>query len=399
MKFQHPSEEFVYRVCHQSFLSLWSYPNPLHPNRRRELCDVLVVCDPHIVLFSVKAAAIPSTESSEVARTRWLRKVVKGSVEQLYGAERVLGRLVRVILSDGTEGVPLPDKSSIHRVAVGLGGQGTIRLPFGDFGKGFVHVLDESSFWVLLHELDTITDFIDYLSAKEQLYSAGHQILCNLEQDLLAVYVNHGRKFPEDRPDTITVVPGSWDQLIESSAYQRRVAADASSYGWDETIEYLIRDNLDSPTDLTDPTKGGEEALRVMARERRFHRRLLADTLRDFHDLARQRKVRARICSSPSGVRYVFFNPPPDVSREERQAELSMRCFVAGSLVPEAKIIVGIGSNRQPAAQGYATDVAYVELTEWTAEYRAQADLLKKELDLFATPIGFIREVNEYPPE
>jgi hypothetical protein len=399
MPFQHPSEEFVYRVCHHSFLSLWSYPNPLHPNRRRELCDVLVVCDPHVVLFSVKAAAFQPIENDEVAQARWLRKVVDGSVDQLYGAERALPRLQRVILSDGTEGVPLPEQATVHRVAVSLGGQGAIPLPFGDFGKGFVHVVDESTFWILLHELDTISDFVDYLSAKEQLYSSGHRILCGSEQDLMAVYVDHGRKFPDERPDIITVAPGSWEQLNASAAYQRRVAADASSRAWDDIIEYLIKENLEPPTALTDPTKDGEKVLRTMARERRFHRRLLTDTFRDFLDLAGQHRVRARTCVSPSGVRYVFFNSPADASRDVRQAELSMRCFVARSLAPEAQVVVGIGTNRQPAPLGYATDVVYLEVPEWTAEHQAQAEVLKRELDLFATPIESSWQVDEYPPE
>jgi len=397
MTFQHPSEEFVYRLCHRSFLSLWSYPNPLHPNRRRELCDVLVVCIPHVVLFSVKAAALG--ENSKLAQTRWLRKVVDESANQLYGAERALLRLKRVISSDGTEGVPLPEQATVHRVTVGIGGKGAVSLPSGDFGKGFVHVLDESVFWVILHELDTITDFVDYLSAKEQLYSAGHRIVCEREQDLLAVYVDQGRKFPDERPEIITVVPGSWEQLIANPAYQRRVTADASSRAWDDIIEYLIKENLEPPAELTDPTKGGEKALRAMARERRFHRRLLTDTLRDFLDLAGQRKVRARSCVSPSGVRYVFFNAPADVDRDLRQAELSMRCFVARSLAPEAQVVVGIGTNRQPAALGYATDVVYLEIPEWTAEHQAQAEVFKRELDLFASPIESSWQVDEYPPE
>jgi hypothetical protein len=47
------AEEFVFHICRETFLSLWSYANPLGKNGK-ELCDILIVCDPDIVIFSVK---------------------------------------------------------------------------------------------------------------------------------------------------------------------------------------------------------------------------------------------------------------------------------------------------------------------------------------------------------
>ncbi len=48
------SEKFVYDVCKKSFLSLWGYPNPQGKNPSQELCDVLIVCEPHVIVLSVK---------------------------------------------------------------------------------------------------------------------------------------------------------------------------------------------------------------------------------------------------------------------------------------------------------------------------------------------------------
>jgi hypothetical protein len=42
------SEQFVYDICSKSFLSLWSYINPQGKTPGKELCDVLVVCNPHV---------------------------------------------------------------------------------------------------------------------------------------------------------------------------------------------------------------------------------------------------------------------------------------------------------------------------------------------------------------
>ena len=47
------SEDLVYKLCRESFLSLWSYANPKGKNGK-ELCDVLIVSDPDIIIISVK---------------------------------------------------------------------------------------------------------------------------------------------------------------------------------------------------------------------------------------------------------------------------------------------------------------------------------------------------------
>jgi len=40
------SEEFVSKLCEKTFLSLWCYRNPQGKDKGKELCDILVVCDP-----------------------------------------------------------------------------------------------------------------------------------------------------------------------------------------------------------------------------------------------------------------------------------------------------------------------------------------------------------------
>ena len=58
-------------------------------------------------------------------------------------------------------------------VAVALGSDGAVGFEQGDFGKGFVHILDDRSLQIVMEELDTITDFVEYLLAKEALISSG----------------------------------------------------------------------------------------------------------------------------------------------------------------------------------------------------------------------------------
>lgn len=59
----------------------------------------------------------------------------------------------------------------------------------GDFGKGFVHVLDDRSLSTVMGELDTVSDFVGYLSSEEALVTSGAiSIVSPGEDDLLAIF-------------------------------------------------------------------------------------------------------------------------------------------------------------------------------------------------------------------
>jgi len=55
------AEQFVFQVCKRSFLSLWSYANPLGKNFK-ELCDILVVCEPDIIVIIVKEVRVKKSD-------------------------------------------------------------------------------------------------------------------------------------------------------------------------------------------------------------------------------------------------------------------------------------------------------------------------------------------------
>ncbi len=49
-----PTEKLLADLCENTFLKLWSYPNPFNENRD-ELCDLLAVSKRHCQVFSVKS--------------------------------------------------------------------------------------------------------------------------------------------------------------------------------------------------------------------------------------------------------------------------------------------------------------------------------------------------------
>src|SRR5215213_1771620 len=85
------SERQLYELCRKSFLSFWSFVNPYRPDgaMSKELCDVLIVCDRHIIAFSDKSIGFPDGDPA-IAWARWHRKSVLASARQLLGSYRYL---------------------------------------------------------------------------------------------------------------------------------------------------------------------------------------------------------------------------------------------------------------------------------------------------------------------
>lgn len=397
--FQNRTEEFVFHVCRETFLSLWSYANPKR-DQGKELCDVLVVCEPDVVVISVKDAALNPDAAPEVAVQRWVRSAIEKSVKQLYGAERWLERHGgQVIRHDGTEGLPLPPLESrrTHRISVSLGSKGYVPLQSGDHGKGFVHVLDERSFLLLMASLDTITDFVNYLTAKEQLAKRCPGLVVEGEENLLAIYLHRGREFPDRCPDG-PIEDGLWEQFRTSPAYKKKLEADQVSYLWDRLLEYFAAHALDETFEFGNELSENELVFREMARESRFGRRILADALKAFLDRAQAGELRARMFKSVQGTGYLFMNASPDATREDRKTELEMRSFITrGEL--DCSTVIGICVNVKKAPQGHCEDVLMLRLPEWTPEHAEQAQRIKSDLGFFAEPLIHRDHVEEYPSE
>jgi hypothetical protein len=398
-----PSEALVARLCEKSFLSLWSYPNP-STGRGKELCDLLVVSHPDLVIFSVKDINLGGADSGDeldgVALRRWHRKAVEASVAQVYGAERRLAVMPRVIHADGSEGLSLPDLKSrrVHRVAVALGAGGRAPVQYGDFGKGFVHVLTEEGLERVLGELDTITDFVEYLRAKELLVEAGTYPIAAGDDDMLAVYLHHGRRFPPNA-EVLLFERNSWHDLMAKPEWKERKAADKVSYLWDDLIERFAASLRTTGLEFGGSLPELERVMRVMAQEDRFGRRLLGGSFLEFLTLARATKVRSRAVHSPSKVAYVFLaidaGQDPD-ARQARVHELVARCWVVRETMAEGDTVIGIATE-QDTSGGFSLDAALVQIPQWTDAYAEKARVARGELGLFANSVTSRREVDEYP--
>jgi len=384
-----PSEELTHSLCTSSFLSLWCYNNP-RGKKGNELCDVLVVCDPDVVVFSVKDIALADPDDPDHV-ARWRRRAIEESVKQLNGAERWLQQADCVVQADGSVGVALPPLAMrrTHRIAVACGSRASLSISSG-FEKGrFTHVFTERDLIVVLDELDTITDFVGYLAAKEKFLGGGAGVILDgTEPDLLALYLSQGRSFP-DEPDMLIIGEDCWDSLQEDADFIARKEADAESYDWDGLIETFADDRGHDASEHGSQMPQREQIVRQMAREDRFCRRVLTKSMRDFFVAAKTGNTRARIMHSPSlslpRNLYVLVRYRKNEKRTFRIAELYARCMIALNKVDDPpEHVLGIGFGEVKPGIGSENDLVLVDVSEMDPnDWRREAEQLESELGFF----------------
>jgi hypothetical protein len=448
---QSTSERYLAALCRRTFLSLWSFPNVFrNQGPPKEICDVLAVFPPHVIVFSDKSHAFRPAASLEMSWNRWFRKTVLGAALQLRGAEKWLRQFPNRVFVDPKCLEPLPVKLPsasemiVHRVVVArgasqpcidhFGGSGSLILasepdaplvdglsltsssPFqvDHLGRlNLVHVLDDRTTEVLVRELDTVADLVAYLSAKEELLTSQRVCVAG-DDELLAVYKTtmldehrHGFKFPSGK-DVIYLAEGSWSEFQASPQRRAQKLADALSYRWDDLIErfamHLRRGTLASPEESEKNQKEIVTVLSFLARESRFRRRVL---VKSFHEVAvkatpEQYAARVHIPDPPGGPFYVFVvtkgraGADRDQERENRRGLLRAYCHVLRHKHPEAQDIVGLAMDA-PGSESYGDDLLYLDGRRWSAELDEEAKLIHETHGVLTSPITFKGREDEYP--
>lgn len=450
------SERVLIKLCQNTFLSLWSYPNIYKDQFQhaksgdgKEICDLLVVCGNDIVVFSDKRCKYGDSSNHKLNWTRWYRRAIQSSAKQLIGARRWINTYPSRIFTDKRCENPLPydlpemANARFHLVVVASGakeacqnalnGSGSLILkptvqgkshvddhadPFvvGDVSPGneFVHVLDEVSLQVLLMELDTVTDFVDYLIRKERFIQSGKLHVALGEENLLAHYlcntvddIGHDFVVP-DGVASVVVEDGLWNTYCESNAVIRKRDADQKSYLWDQLIEHFVTHVLNEALthSTMDSLSDFEFGVRLMAKESRLNRRILADAWIDQLNSAPddQVSIRTLFCKEGATTVYVFLRMPPafvkiDVGYAEfRRKYLSGYLFTVPRKFPAAQWIVGIATDSDYHPD-QSHDAAVLDVGKMADEDEKFADDLLNEFK--PARVGGVRATDvhtaEYP--
>lgn len=375
-----PSEQYVANLCQKSFLPFWNFPNPIG-KKNKELCDVLVVCGNYILIISVKDIQVSNHTDENIQYDRWVKKAVEDSAKQIYGAERFLDNVSEVFAKNRTSKISLPSikERIILRIAIAFGSKNTFPLPYGNFGQGYVHVLDEETTSILLTELDTITDFTKYLIDKERFLKEKYFSMPK-ESDFLAFYIQTGLDIDE-KVDSIISDGDLWDSYVESKEYAEWQKLLPQSYIWDYMVTQLHDYHISKGT--SDERRNElEEAVRVINQEPRINRIELGGIL----DNAMHIKPNARMLKPINGAKHCYvIMPLTPKNWEGKEKELELRCIVARVENPSVEKVIGIGfGNNGNGKDCY--DICYHHIPELSEDFIAHAKEIQDELGYFKNP-------------
>lgn len=323
---------------------------------------------------------------------RWHRTAIEKSARQIWGAERWLKTSDEVTRHDGRI-VSLPPRSEriYHRVSVSLGSKQQVPIKWGDLGNGFVHVCDEKSVGIVFSALDTITDFVEFLTESEAFVTRKTKVILNGGgiEDLAAIFIQNGYTFTNfhgdsGEADLMVIDGGIWDCFARSDEYRDCKKRFKDSYRWDCLIKSYAKDLLtDGVLDMhSQSVTHDQHALIEMALQPRDTRAQLSE--RFFEILGNpELKVRSRLALAYGGTAFVFLIAPSS-DREARVQELGLRCLVVQCKQPEAQRVVGIATDQPGSSEiGYSSDLAYIELPDINQEMVDKATEIQRELGYF----------------
>jgi len=250
-------------------------------------------------------------------------------------------------------------------------------------------VFNKSFTEAILYELDTITDFIAYLRAKESLVQQGKQItIIGGEEQLLAFYLLNNHSFSRlDTATHIMLMDDIWHGLQSEARYKAKKKQDEISYGWDGIINRAHEGSTEY-----------ELIARELARPNRFHRRFLSKTFYDAHVIAHNdiRPNTFRRFTELEGVTYCFIFCSEKESLSDREAELHATCYVARGKYRKNKLVIGIATEKhlKPTC---SYSFCRLEIPTWTEENQAAMEEIQQKLGILVSPtVTYVKE-NEYP--
>lgn len=411
-KGENAGERLVAKLCDNTFLKLWSYPNPYN-SKKQELCDLLVVFENKVFIFSVKDIEYNSSIEKNIAWKRWKKRAIDESIKQVNGAERWIKNYPDKIYLDMNCTIKFPieipkNNLEIYKIIVALGVEdackkdspnnitGALAIAYCEksaklkdepfrviFDKTEkIHVLDSYNLDIILNELDTISDISQYFQAKEKLIDKLSALVYCGEEDLLGNYLQKHKEFsnldvslPKD-VEVVFVKEGGWQKFIKSFAYKSWKKSLNVSYNWDNLLqlasEYALNDKLEGSGLVFQ----GKSALYEMAKEPRNMRKILSQKIIKAENKKYKNKDISIIVmkSSIKDVYYIIFQYSlKNNDKEKREIVkkiLSALCVTFTDKETNAKKIVGIALNSLTNQKNTFADFALLDCEQITEEIK-----------------------------
>lgn len=432
-----PTEKLLADFCENTFLKLWSYPNPFNENRD-ELCDLLAVFENHAFIFFDRENLTLEDKSKdpEVNWRRWKKKVIDAQIRTANGAERYILNGRKIYLDqENTTLFPITldlEKAIVHKIIIAHGAMeackqsssdniyGSLAISYGsseeklplpffiDLEKNNpIHIFDSHNLPIIFSELDTFFDFSSYLTAKENAIKKYDSLVYCGEEDLLAHYFMnfddekncHYIGTLDEGINGIFIGEGEWHDFKERKEYKAKKRADKESYLWDDIIQRTCGHTLDG-TILGDTTPlDGKSAIHEMAKEPRFHRRYLAShmikSIQSFPGSTE--KFMRNLSYMPSFSKnkaYLFlqlrvqgFSDTYEEYREKRRTLLEIACGTAKNKYKHLETIVGIAIDAPKYSKKNSEDFILMDCEKWSEEEEEYYRGLNKDWRFLETRI------------
>lgn len=412
-------EDFVNGIAFNSFMAYWCYPSPKDENGdKKEICDLLILFDSNLIMISVKNYEFKDFYS------RYFRRTIEKAIKQIYGAERKLLKNDRDIFikhpDREIERFPKEKIRNVYRIIINLG-EGVRFYPFNKETKDdeFITLLDKEAFQTIVRELDTIPDFLEYLSKRELLFVAksvtilpGAEddfpaetaqqffeyaqkqftanekqsiLISGTEHDILAHYLKNKRTFPEyikskEYNGMLIQLDGNWFELNQRKQVKEKRELDKNSYFLDELVKREI---------LTNHSKSAIELATVIMAFNRFDRRVISNNFLQFFNSYKDTKGNflARRYADFDGTGIVFAFYPQEMPEEmvDTLLEIALDSFcVYSDYKSKSMILIATTNEFRQFKMGIVKDIV-----PFSREKELQ---VKKDVEL----LGWFKNYQEF---
>lgn len=450
---QTDTEKYLAQLCEKTFLKIWSYLNP-YKSDGKELCDLIVIFENHIFVFFDRESKKFENKDKEIKLTwqRWKKKVIDKQASTAIGAERYITSVKGdIYLDDKCQNkipIEIPNHGVIvHKIIVAHGAEaacksystnninGSLGMIYSDANNDLdqmvtpfvvnqpiqdkIHIFDSYNLPIILNELDTVSDFTDYIIEKERVFQNMKFMTYSGEEDLLAQYLinfddntNKHYIIENNEIDGLIIPEGTWQTYIQSESCKAKIEANEISYLWDNLIQHVGEHALNGRLTGNANIFSNENPIHEMAKEPRTIRRAISNRL--YHafnnfpdnitDNAPMRQI-TFVGSNEQNKAYLILQLATadkisnyDEYTNMRKKMLEIACGAAKNKFNALELIIGIAMDAPKHRKEGSEDFIFFECSEWNESLKNEYLALNIHYNFFADKTKVNHEtIFEYP--
>lgn len=277
-----------------------------------------------------------------------------------------------------------------------------------------IHILDSHNLEIVLGELDTISDFKEYLSEKEKTIKMLDFLIYPGEEDLLAHYMTNFDERTEKhfiwnnslKANGVSISEGTWKEFVQSKIYKRKKQNDIRSYLWDEIIQNACEHALDGTLSGNADVFSNQTAFHQMTKEPRVSRRAVSKKILEAINQLPEPEEFARKVTviKLNNVSYVFLQVSKKniahygAYQTRRRRMLAIACGAFKNKCPSQKKIIGIAVEplKYHKKEKVSWDFMLLNCETWSKEQKNYYERQNETLQFFRNDRVQEGRISEY---